>query len=178
MASLPPPSSAAATSSSFSDRRFADSISRRLFHLSTNKTTHLPCSSLQISAKALPSSSAQRNCNRRKPNALVLDAQARVCTGPTQTRPLDEEKAFEVLRTIVQSGEDLKHKVEKFHLTIEHPFLLFPNKTQVSCRVCNITHDFEMRRHILNLILIHHSFKAVFRQIQRSNLKAHIEGII
>ena len=118
MGSLPPSSAAAATSScivqsSFSDKRFAVSISR-LFQRSRNKSTHLPCSRLKICAKALPSSSAQRNGNRRKPNAVVLDAQARVCTGPTQTRPLDEEKAFEVLRTIVQSGEYLNIKWRSF----------------------------------------------------------------
>lgn len=38
------------------------------------------------------------------PNKTLLDAQARVCTGPTQTRPLDEEQAFKVLETILQSG--------------------------------------------------------------------------
>lgn len=38
------------------------------------------------------------------PNKTLLDAQARVCTGPTQTRPLDEEQAFKVLNTILQSG--------------------------------------------------------------------------
>ena len=116
MASLPPSSAAVSSSicqsSSFSERRCGDYSISRLFRLSRNKTTHLlPCSSLKISANDLPSSSPQRNGNRRrKPNAVVLDAQARVCTGPTQTRPLDEEKAFEVLRTIVQSGEYLNIK--------------------------------------------------------------------
>jgi hypothetical protein len=38
------------------------------------------------------------------PNKTLLDAQARVCTGPTQTRPLDEDQAFKVLTTILQSG--------------------------------------------------------------------------
>lgn len=38
------------------------------------------------------------------PNKTLLDAQARVCTGPTQTRPLDEAQAFKALNTILQSG--------------------------------------------------------------------------
>ncbi|MQM05050.1 hypothetical protein Taro_037855 [Colocasia esculenta] len=38
------------------------------------------------------------------PNQTVLDAQARVCTGPTQTRPLSEEQAFRVLGTILRSA--------------------------------------------------------------------------
>ena len=38
------------------------------------------------------------------PNAVVLEAQARVCTGPTMTRPLEEEKMREVLELILLSG--------------------------------------------------------------------------
>ena len=38
------------------------------------------------------------------PNKTLLDAQAKVCTGPTQTRPLDEVQAYKVLITILQSG--------------------------------------------------------------------------
>jgi len=38
------------------------------------------------------------------PNKTLLEAQAKVCTGPTQTRPLDEAQAFKVLNTIRQSG--------------------------------------------------------------------------
>jgi len=41
------------------------------------------------------------------PNKTLLDAQARVCTGPTQTRPLDEAQAFKVLNTILQSGTQI-----------------------------------------------------------------------
>ncbi|CAL5431773.1 unnamed protein product [Camellia sinensis] len=33
-----------------------------------------------------------------------MEAQANVCTGPTQTRPLTEEQAFKVLDTILRSG--------------------------------------------------------------------------
>uniref|UniRef100_A0A0E0G0M5 Glycosyl transferase family 3 domain-containing protein n=1 Tax=Oryza nivara TaxID=4536 RepID=A0A0E0G0M5_ORYNI len=39
-----------------------------------------------------------------RPNATVLEAQARVCTGPEQTRPLGEEQAMRVLDTILRSG--------------------------------------------------------------------------
>lgn len=73
-----------------------------------------------------------------KPNAVVLDAQARVCTGPTQTRPLDEEKAFEVLRTIVQSAKgELENKVSEAQLGAFFAAMTiransFPSKTQWS----------------------------------------------
>jgi len=33
------------------------------------------------------------------PNQTVLDAQTRVCTGPTQSKPLDEKQAFKVFDT-------------------------------------------------------------------------------
>lgn len=39
------------------------------------------------------------------PNAVVLEAQGQVCTGPTQTRPLTEEQLRNVLNTILASGE-------------------------------------------------------------------------
>ncbi|KAK8960372.1 hypothetical protein KSP40_PGU016415 [Platanthera guangdongensis] len=39
-----------------------------------------------------------------RPNQIVLDAQAKVCTGPEQTRPLTEEQAMIVLDTILKSG--------------------------------------------------------------------------
>ncbi|KAG0531566.1 hypothetical protein BDA96_04G033600 [Sorghum bicolor] len=39
-----------------------------------------------------------------RPNATVLEAQARVCTGPAQTRPLGEEQAMRVLDTILRSA--------------------------------------------------------------------------
>lgn len=49
-------------------------------------------------------SSSYRSPALPKPNQTVLEAQARVCTGPTQTRPLGEEQAFKVLDTILRSG--------------------------------------------------------------------------
>ncbi|GMJ08224.1 hypothetical protein like AT1G70570 [Hibiscus trionum] len=48
-------------------------------------------------------SSTYRSSKLPKPNQTVLEAQARVCTGPTQTRPLSEEQAFKVLDTILRS---------------------------------------------------------------------------
>ncbi|XP_042497694.1 anthranilate phosphoribosyltransferase [Macadamia integrifolia] len=48
-------------------------------------------------------SSSYRNSKIPKPNQTLLDAQARVCTGPTQTRPLGEEQANKVLDTILKS---------------------------------------------------------------------------
>ncbi|KAL4278770.1 hypothetical protein GQ457_03G008330 [Hibiscus cannabinus] len=48
-------------------------------------------------------SSMYRNSKLSKPNQTVLEAQARVCTGPTQTRPLSEEQMFKVLDTILRS---------------------------------------------------------------------------
>ncbi|OMO80081.1 Glycosyl transferase, family 3 [Corchorus olitorius] len=48
-------------------------------------------------------STTYRSSTLPKPNQTVLDAQARVCTGPTQTRPLSEEQAFKVLDTILRS---------------------------------------------------------------------------
>lgn len=50
-------------------------------------------------------SPSYRAARLRKPNQTVLEAQARVCTGPTQTRPLSEDQAFKVLDTILRSGQ-------------------------------------------------------------------------
>lgn len=50
-------------------------------------------------------STSYRSPELPKPNPTVLEAQARVCTGPTQTRPLGEEQACKVLDTILRSGE-------------------------------------------------------------------------
>ncbi|XP_010552671.1 PREDICTED: uncharacterized protein LOC104822982 isoform X2 [Tarenaya hassleriana] len=56
-------------------------------------------------------SSSYRRSTLAKPNQTVLDAQARVCTGPTQTRPLTEEQAFKVLDTILRSARgELKNE--------------------------------------------------------------------
>ncbi|KAK9707411.1 hypothetical protein RND81_07G196000 [Saponaria officinalis] len=58
-------------------------------------------------------STAYRNPELRIPNRIVLDAQPRVCTGPTQTKPLSEEQAFKVLNTILKSAKgELKDDYE------------------------------------------------------------------
>ncbi|KAG8383227.1 hypothetical protein BUALT_Bualt05G0162500 [Buddleja alternifolia] len=48
-------------------------------------------------------STSYRNPRFSKPNQTVLDAQTKVCTGPTQTKPLNAEQAFKVLDTILKS---------------------------------------------------------------------------
>lgn len=54
-------------------------------------------------------STSFRSQRDRKPNLTVLEAQTRVCTGPTQTKPLTEAQAFKVLDTILRSAKgDLK----------------------------------------------------------------------
>ncbi|XP_021647814.2 uncharacterized protein LOC110640695 isoform X1 [Hevea brasiliensis] len=58
-------------------------------------------------------SSSYRSSKLPKPNETVLEAQARVCTGPTQTRPLNEDQAFKVLDTIFRSARgELKDEWE------------------------------------------------------------------
>ncbi|KAF2286715.1 hypothetical protein GH714_023886 [Hevea brasiliensis] len=58
-------------------------------------------------------SSSYRSSKLPKPNETVLEAQARVCTGPTQTRPLNEDQAFKVLDTIFRSARgELKDEEE------------------------------------------------------------------
>uniref|UniRef100_A0A803PGU5 Anthranilate phosphoribosyltransferase n=1 Tax=Cannabis sativa TaxID=3483 RepID=A0A803PGU5_CANSA len=58
-------------------------------------------------------SSTYRSSELPKPNQTVLDAQARVCTGPTQTKPLSEEQATKVLDTILKSARgELKDEEE------------------------------------------------------------------
>lgn len=62
-------------------------------------------------------STSYRNPKLRRPNQTVLDAQTKVCTGPTQTKPLNAEQAFKVLDTILKSGE---FKLFCFLLFIEY----------------------------------------------------------
>ncbi|WOL01233.1 hypothetical protein Cni_G09947 [Canna indica] len=63
-------------------------------------------------------SSFYRPPNIPRPNQTVLEAQARVCTGPEQTKPLTEEQAFKVLDTILRSarGELKDEEVSKAQL--------------------------------------------------------------
>ncbi|XP_065873704.1 uncharacterized protein [Euphorbia lathyris] len=64
-------------------------------------------------------STSYRSSKLPKPNQTVLEAQARVCTGPTQTKPLNEDQANKVLQTILRSATgELKdeEKVSKAQL--------------------------------------------------------------
>lgn len=49
-------------------------------------------------------STSYRSSKLTRPNQTVLDAQTKICTGPTQTKPLDEEQAFKVFDTILRSA--------------------------------------------------------------------------
>ena len=70
-------------------------------------------------------SSSYRISGLPKPNQTVLDAQARVCTGPTQTRPLNEDQTFKVLDTILRSGKLVKALVGLKSLIKIIDFLFF-----------------------------------------------------
>ncbi|XP_072980229.1 uncharacterized protein [Typha angustifolia] len=57
-------------------------------------------------------SASYRPSDIPKPNQTVLEAQAKVCTGPEQTRPLNEEQAMRVLDTILRSARgEIKDEV-------------------------------------------------------------------
>lgn len=108
---------------------------------SLNREPYYRCNRAALSNQEAPYSSplvAASTPSGSKPNALVLEAQARVCTGPTQTRPLDEDKAFEVLRTIVQSANgELDERVSEAQLGAFFAAMTiransFPLKTQWS----------------------------------------------
>ena len=58
------------------------------------------------------------------PNPTVLEAQAKVCTGPTQSKPLDEQALSRVLELILQSGK-VKPQQENERL-----------RTEVFARLC------------------------------------------
>lgn len=49
-------------------------------------------------------STSYRSSKLTRPNQTVLDAQTKICTGPTQTKPLDEDQAFKVFDTILRSA--------------------------------------------------------------------------
>lgn len=74
-------------------------------------------------------STSYRNPNLAKPNQTVLDAQAKVCTGPTQTRPLSEVQAFKVLETILKSGKGKEfqsvHVFVSFSCNFSYMFFFF-----------------------------------------------------
>ncbi|GLT86495.1 hypothetical protein SLE2022_377930 [Rubroshorea leprosula] len=85
-------------------------------------------------------STTYRSSKLPKPNQTVLEAQARVCTGPTQTKPLSEEQAFEVLDTILRSargelkkeGEVSKAQLGAFFAAMTIRANAFPEATQWS----------------------------------------------
>jgi hypothetical protein len=83
-----------------------------------------------------------RPLTKLKPNATVLEAQGRICTGPTQTRPLNEQQAFKVLDTILQSGT----------LPPCMQLLVFPVTTEMYC------HN-ECQTHGTFSDLLHQDFK-------------------
>lgn len=75
-------------------------------------------------------SSSYRDPALLRPNQTVLEAQARVCTGPTQTRPLDEERAFKVFDTILRSGYS-------YFLSIEYVTVVC-NRSRISSLTCSL----------------------------------------
>ncbi|KAJ4843793.1 hypothetical protein Tsubulata_009979 [Turnera subulata] len=85
-------------------------------------------------------STSYRSSKLPNPNQTVLDAQARVCTGPTQTRPLDEPQAFKVFETILKSvrgelkGEEEVSKAQlgAFFAAMTIRANAFPEETQWS----------------------------------------------
>ncbi|CAH8337429.1 unnamed protein product [Eruca vesicaria subsp. sativa] len=85
-------------------------------------------------------STTYRRSEIPKANPTVLDAQARVCTGPTQTRPLSEEQAFKVFDTILRSargelkGEETVSKAQlgAFFAGMTIRANAFPEETQWS----------------------------------------------
>ncbi|KAI3500207.1 hypothetical protein L1887_36025 [Cichorium endivia] len=80
----------------------------------------------------------EKRIGDRKPNQTVLEAQTRVCTGPTQTKPLTEEQAFKALDTILRSGElkDEEHvskaQLGAFFAAMTIRANIFPEATQWS----------------------------------------------
>ncbi|KAM7484196.1 hypothetical protein LguiA_000205 [Lonicera macranthoides] len=93
-----------------------DRWSRRLYAKAAIDSATIDEQGLGLSKSDLenPSiSSSYRSPKHPKPNPTVLEAQARVCTGPTQTRPLTEQQAITVLDTILRSARgELKDEEE------------------------------------------------------------------
>ncbi|KAI3905206.1 hypothetical protein MKX01_017452 [Papaver californicum] len=63
-------------------------------------------------------STSYRSLDIPKPNQTLLDAQARVCTGPTKTQPLTEEQSMKVLDTILRSGSTSLNGLGKLMMCI------------------------------------------------------------
>lgn len=82
-----------------------DRWNRRLYAKAAIESATIDQQGLSNSDVENPSiSSSYRSPKHPKPNPTVLEAQARVCTGPTQTRPLTEQQTITVLDTILRSG--------------------------------------------------------------------------
>lgn len=81
--------------------RFCSSLSIRAVQ---DSTTIEELDPFELKLKNPAISTSYRIPELHEPNQTVLDAQAKVCTGPTQTRPLNEDQAFKVLQTILKSG--------------------------------------------------------------------------
>lgn len=77
---------------------------RAVVHASSLKEDMYGVDELEARCRNPELSGNYRPVTKLKPNPAVLEAQARICTGPTQTRPLNEQQAFKVLDTILQSA--------------------------------------------------------------------------
>ncbi|KAF8016497.1 hypothetical protein BT93_H1880 [Corymbia citriodora subsp. variegata] len=108
----PRPSATAAFPAAVGRRRWRRGSSPRLATAGAAASAAIGYLELPDSEVRNPSlSSSYRDASLRKPNQTVLDAQARVCTGPMQTRPLSEDQAFKVLDTILRSAKgELKNE--------------------------------------------------------------------
>ncbi|CAK8561971.1 unnamed protein product [Lathyrus sativus] len=91
---------------------FLQDRNRRILHRKLSLTVKALLDSTTVEQFGVPEfdvrnpslSSSYRSSTLTKPNQTVLEAQTRVCTGPTQTRPLDDEQAFKVFDTILRSA--------------------------------------------------------------------------
>ncbi|KAJ0962533.1 hypothetical protein J5N97_027655 [Dioscorea zingiberensis] len=97
-------------------------------------------------------STSYRRAEIPQPNKTVLEAQAKVCTGPEQTKPLSEEQMIRVLDTILRSarGELKEEQVSEAQLGAFFAAMTiranaFPEATQWS----------EGERHVMNTFWPH-----------------------
>jgi len=77
---------------------------RAIVHASSLKEDMYGVDELEAGHRNPDLSGNYRPITKFKPNPIVLEAQDRICSGPTQMRPLTEEQAFKVLDTILQSA--------------------------------------------------------------------------
>lgn len=86
-------------------RRLSSSPARAVLDSATVEQFGIP----EFDVRNPSLSSSYRSSALARPNQTVLEAQTKVCTGPTQTRPLDEQQAFKVFDTILRSGSSFFH---------------------------------------------------------------------